>query len=191
MPFVCDRCSHCCRHHRVPLTDQDVERMRPVAPQNESDWLDMVPVAALDMEGEPETVVETRQGRRVLVLRHVQGGCVFLGPQGCTVHAERPRSCRSYPYDRPQNSDSRLGLHPEPLCPVETGIRDLVQQTVAAQALEQQREFELEIQTRDEELRSYAEFVTQYNRKQRVRLRLFRQALPPQAFLTRLRGNEY
>jgi len=32
-----------------------------------------------------------------LRLRNEKGQCVFLGPGGCTVYAERPEGCRLYP----------------------------------------------------------------------------------------------
>lgn len=32
-----------------------------------------------------------------LRLRNERGHCVFLGPQGCTVHESRPEGCRLYP----------------------------------------------------------------------------------------------
>ena len=44
--------------------------------------------------------------------------CTFLGPEGCTVHADRPLVCRLYPLGRAVDADGREGFvtlepHPE------------------------------------------------------------------------------
>ena len=46
------------------------------------------------------------------------GACVFLGPEGCTVHDDRPEVCRLYPLGRFREADGtegfvRLERHPE------------------------------------------------------------------------------
>lgn len=193
MSFVCDRCSKCCRTHRVPVTDQDVARLKLSAGDDVSEWLELVAAEQLDMIGEPETVVETRLGRRVLVLKHVDNACVFLGPAGCRVHPLRPRACRAYPYDRPTTSNegqplkhpNAVGLHPAPLCPPETGYLRIVDDKISAYHDERQAHLR-EVKERDLELSSYAELVMNYNRKQRLRQRLGRRAWDGNVFLQML-----
>ncbi len=104
--FRCDRCGICCRTHRVPVTDADVTRLREaLSPELPPDrFLEWLAPDEVDMDGEPETFVECREGRRLLVLRHrheAEGStCVFFDDRkGCTVHPHRPTSCRTYPYE--------------------------------------------------------------------------------------------
>ena len=45
------------------------------------------------------------------------GACVFLGSEGCSVHADRPLACRLYPLGRHVASDGRewfSRIHPHP-----------------------------------------------------------------------------
>ncbi len=51
------------------------------------------------MTGEPETFVQLPQGRRLMVLRWRDDGCVLLNDDRCRVHPHRPSSCRMYPFD--------------------------------------------------------------------------------------------
>ena len=172
----------------MPLTDQDLLRLKSALGDDVSRWLEMLDATQLDMIGEPETVVETRAGRQVLVFKHNEEGCVFLGSGGCTVHPHRPRACRSYPYDRPENAEQSIGLHPAPLCPPETGfLRVLDDQS--GDHTQERHQYGLEVQERDRELHSYAELVMSYNRKQRLRRRLGRLPSEGEVFLRMLSGS--
>src|SRR5690606_13166900 len=79
----------------------------------------------VDLLGEPESLAQLTEGRRLLVLRHVGEApelrCTFLGDGGCRVHAHRPMACRSYPYDRPDGRGA-LGLVPNYVCPDASGV---------------------------------------------------------------------
>jgi uncharacterized protein len=60
----------------------------------------------------------TRDGAGVLLAQREDGACVFLGPEGCTVHADRPEVCRLYPLGRLRRADgveefTRLERHPQ------------------------------------------------------------------------------
>lgn len=169
------------------MTDQDVLRLKSAIGDDMSHYLELLDVAQLDMIGEPETVVETRAGRQVLVLQHEAGGCVFLGPSGCTVHPHRPRACRAYPYDRPESTEHQIGLHPAPLCPPETGFLQVLDDHGVDPTQERQRHF-IEVAERDRELHGYADLVMSYNRKQRLRRRLGRLPWDGDVFLAMLLG---
>ena len=59
----------------------------------------------------------TEAGGTVLQTRADDRGCVFLGPQGCTVHPDRPLACRLYPLARwtsPEGDESFGHLEPHP-----------------------------------------------------------------------------
>ncbi len=65
----CNGCTACCHHHIIEV-DPSVD--------------DMSKLDVVESDGK-------------LILRETSDGtCVHLGPQGCTVHAHRPRVCRSY-----------------------------------------------------------------------------------------------
>ena len=82
--YECRRCLKCCRHKRIQLNPYEVARMARA-------------------QGLSTTAFRTRfthnQGG-VELLQAEDGDCVFLGPDGCTVHPDRPLVCRLYPLGR-------------------------------------------------------------------------------------------
>lgn len=181
--FRCDRCSHCCRTHRVPLTRTDVHRLKD-GPLKQQEFTDFLSSEEVDMTGEPESFAWLKEGRRVLVLRHTEttGGCVFLNEHGCGVHRLRPSACRTYPYDRPESGEG-LDLVPGAMCPPETGV--LV--TLRKDGAESSRsEFVSAVRKRDQELEKHADFVSRWNLHQGARVRLGRTPKPAAAFLEEL-----
>lgn len=180
--FSCDRCSHCCRTHRVPLTGKDVTRLEEYG-QKTQKFVQLLSPDEIDMSGEPESFAMLKEGRRVLVLRYETrtNGCIFLGAAGCTVHPARPRACRTYPFDRPDKSGT-LGSVPGYLCPPDTGV--LV--TLRRSGDDLPLEFVTALKERDAELSEYALFVESWNRRQRSRIRLGRAPESCDAFLERL-----
>src|SRR5262249_31510445 len=59
----------------------------------------------------------TEDGRGTVLRQNEDGTCVFLGPQGCQVHPDRPLVCRLYPLGRQVGSDgseffTKLKGHP-------------------------------------------------------------------------------
>lgn len=181
--FTCDRCSRCCRSHRVPLTQADVVRLE-AGPLPLSEFTEFLSPDEVEMGGEPESFARLREGRRVLVLRHAgpTQGCVFLNENGCAVHDLRPSSCRTYPYDRPENG-SELGLVPGAMCPPETGLL----LTLGKRGDPATRvEFIGAILKRDEELKQHADVIQRWNLRQRTRLRLGRTPESGAEFLAEL-----
>lgn len=54
----------------------------------------------IDLDDEPEAFVRLRSGRRVMILRHVRGGCVLLDSKNrCSAYQARPLGCRVFPFD--------------------------------------------------------------------------------------------
>ena len=101
--YVCNRCMRCCYGKRIPLNPYDLIRLAEVLHTTTGDLIERHTIDGVclkvrtDVEGEP---------------------CVFLGEDGCTVHAGRPGACRVYPLGRSCSLDGeeRLALvepHPQ------------------------------------------------------------------------------
>ena len=98
--FRCTGCGQCCRTLRVAVTDRDLERLVRASGLDAERLVDWLEPDAVDMSGEPESFVDLRQGRRLMVLAHGPGGCRLLGDGArCSVYAARPRDCRLFPFD--------------------------------------------------------------------------------------------
>lgn len=86
--YECRACSRCCRGKVIRLSPYDVARLAEAC-------------------GTSTTEVLTRwtsEGGATLA-RHSDGSCVFLGPNGCSVHPGRPLVCRLYPLGRRLEAD--------------------------------------------------------------------------------------
>jgi uncharacterized protein len=80
----------------------------------------------------------TEAGGTVLQTREDDRGCVFLGPQGCTVHPDRPLACRLYPLARwvaPDGAESFGHLEPHPQTAGIYGTRGTVDDFLTAQGV--------------------------------------------------------
>lgn len=88
----CTGCGKCCRGNQVPLSDQDLQRIR------QQRW-DRHP----DFRGERTVVRQGLLSRRYRLAQRGDGTCVFLGEDGlCQIHKEfgfdaKPLVCRMYP----------------------------------------------------------------------------------------------
>ena len=62
------------------------------------EWIVLDPAAGDVVEiYETVEVVDPRSGRAAEALAHQENGdCVYLGPEGCTIHSYRPRICRQF-----------------------------------------------------------------------------------------------
>jgi len=163
LKFRCTGCGNCCRDPLLPLTDADLHRVVSHTGLPASEVVKWVDRHGIDLPGEPESFVMLRSGRRVMVLRHVQGGCRFLGADDrCTIYEARPLGCRIFPFDPDFNRKGemvRLRMIEATDCPYEkdgknskTAIRTLHRQTEA-------------------ELLAYQAKVVDWNRTQRSRVR--------------------
>ena len=82
--YTCNRCTRCCHHKRIMLNPYELLRLA---------------------RSRGVTVEEfirdfTEDGGTVLKFDGPDCACVFLGPEGCTVHSDRPLVCRLYPLGR-------------------------------------------------------------------------------------------
>jgi hypothetical protein len=73
----CNGCTACCHFSRI-----DVDPSREL-PED---------LAHLDLIADPDPPVPGG----LMLRKRADGACIHLGPDGCTVHAHRPRACRLY-----------------------------------------------------------------------------------------------
>lgn len=123
LKFRCTGCGNCCKDPLLPLTDEDLARLVSHTGSDPMSLVKFITREEIDMDHEPEGFALLRQGKRVMVLKHVQGRCIYLGPdERCSVYAERPLGCRVFPLD-PTFSRSgklvRLQLIQATECPYE------------------------------------------------------------------------
>ncbi len=83
--FICSRCTHCCHDKLIQMNPYEIARL-----------------AANQGVGTEEFRKRFTQDGEGLYLARTEedNACVFLGPQGCTVHPDRPLVCRLYPLGR-------------------------------------------------------------------------------------------
>jgi Fe-S-cluster containining protein len=87
--YVCRRCSRCCWHKHIQLNPYEVARLAQAKGQSTGDF----------------RAASTIDGCGTALQQKEDGSCVFLGPQGCEVHADRPLVCRLYPLAHHVRSD--------------------------------------------------------------------------------------
>lgn len=109
LSFRCTGCGNCCKEPLLPLTDADVRRIARRTGDQPSEFIRWVDKDGIDMDDEPEAFVMLRQGKRVMVLRHENGGCRYLGKDNrCTIYTSRPLGCRVYPFDPDFTKNGKL-----------------------------------------------------------------------------------
>jgi len=107
--FRCTGCGNCCKDPLLPLTQDDILRIMERTGDSASHIAQVVDKHAIHMDDEPEAFAMLRQGKRVLVLRHEQGRCIYLGDDNrCTIYTSRPLGCRIYPLDPEFNKKKQL-----------------------------------------------------------------------------------
>lgn len=79
--YVCRRCSLCCRNKRIQINPYEVARLARARGETTREFRER-----WTLDGQGTTLGQKEDGT-----------CVFLGPQGCEVHADRPLVCRLYP----------------------------------------------------------------------------------------------
>jgi Fe-S-cluster containining protein len=130
----------------------------------------------IDMDDEPEAFAMLRQGRRVMVLRHSGGGCMYLDAEArCSIYGARPLGCRIFPFDPTYDKSGtlkRLKLIQATECTYELdGKND-------PDALRRLHE------RYDEATRRYHEKVAEWNQLQTRRKRAGRRAQTSREFLS-------
>ncbi|MDF3066030.1 MAG: putative zinc- or iron-chelating domain [Polyangiaceae bacterium] len=185
LAFRCTGCGNCCRSLRVAVTARDALRLANATERPLSHLVEWLAPNEVDMGGEPESFVELREGRRLMVLAQRGGACVLLGENDlCRAYAARPRDCRAFPFDFEATSDGRRRLTLLPLsgCDyAEDGQND-----EAALASEDA--------ARWQELKEYQRWVAAWNRRAWHRKRLHKSVGSAAEFLqesaVRLRASD-
>jgi len=98
--YACGRCSRCCHHKGIALNPYEVLRLARHEGLTTTEFL----ARYTDRAG---TQLKQR----------ADGACVFLGAEGCSVHADRPLVCRIYPLGRhisPEDEETFYELEPHP-----------------------------------------------------------------------------
>jgi Fe-S-cluster containining protein len=107
--FRCTGCGNCCRDPLLPITDSDLRRVVNHTKLPAKEVVKWVDRHGIDLPGEHAYFALLRAGRRVMVLRHSQGHCRFLGADDrCTIYEERPLGCRIFPFDPDFNRQGKL-----------------------------------------------------------------------------------
>lgn len=109
LSFRCTGCGNCCKEPLLPLTDDDLRRIVRHTGERALDIVRFVDKNQIDLDDEPESFTELRQGRRVMVLAHGRRGCRYLGRDDrCTIYSARPLGCRVFPFDPLFSRDGKL-----------------------------------------------------------------------------------
>jgi Fe-S-cluster containining protein len=119
---VCNACNRCCHNKAIRVGPYEALRLSRRLGISTTEFFERFTEAG-------GTVLQTREDDR---------GCKFLGPQGCTVHPDRPLACRLYPLARwisPDSDESFGHLEPHPQTAGIYGTRGTVDDFLTAQGL--------------------------------------------------------
>jgi Fe-S-cluster containining protein len=171
----------------VPVTHVDVVRLAALLGHTDG-WLEWLAPDALHLDGETDSLVDLRDGPRLLVLAQVRDSkqraacALHRENEGCGAYPQRPACCRNYPFelDEPVHDVApndggrvRLKLHHDVLCEAETGILALGSgtETASAEAADDEatRAARAVYDAAQNELASYVARVAEWNRRQRRR----------------------
>jgi uncharacterized protein len=97
--YHCGACSRCCEGKAIRVGPYEVLRLARHFGLTTTEFI----------------AQHTQSGGTVL--QTVKGNCSFLGPGGCTVHADRPLACRLYPLGMQVSAEGERtfgSLHPHP-----------------------------------------------------------------------------
>jgi len=102
--YSCNRCKKCCYDKRIRLTPYEILRLARNLRISTKEFISQF----------------TDEGGTLLRFRSEDGGCSLLGEEGCSVHSDRPGSCRIYPLGGQYQLDgpetfTALTPHPESL----------------------------------------------------------------------------
>jgi hypothetical protein len=117
--YTCHACRRCCHDKIIRLNPYEVARLAQNRGVSTTEFLAQY------------------TGAQGTALKQVdQGACVFLTPEGCGVHADRPLVCRLYPLGRRVTAEGRETFHellPNPETEGEYGLNGTVEEFLAGQ----------------------------------------------------------
>ncbi len=178
LSFRCTTCANCCKDLRVPLTTADLRRLVGQTGQPAHEIVAWLPTDAVDLTGEPGSLVmlEQTSPRSLMTLAQRGGECRFLAADArCSVYEERSASCQLYPFDAsfgPRGGLRRLRLLGGTRCEY---ARDGHNDPHALREADQRRWVEH---------RAYLAQVSDWNRSQCHRSRFGHRQLGRQEFLS-------
>ncbi|MGV8162667.1 MAG: YkgJ family cysteine cluster protein [Candidatus Nanoarchaeia archaeon] len=79
----CGNCFNCCKGVLVKVRDEDIERW------NSEKRQDII-----------ENIETWRIGSKFLKSKKDSNECIFLTPEGCSIHATRPMTCKRFPLSK-------------------------------------------------------------------------------------------
>ena len=106
--FTCSRCLHCCRDKRIQINPYEIARLS----------------RSLGIGTTEFRARHTEAGNGTCLAFKPSGECEFLGPEGCSVHADRPLVCRLYPLGRHIRADGVESFSHVPPHPLSRGNFD-------------------------------------------------------------------
>ena len=95
----CAKCAKCCIEPLIPLNDYEVRKITRATGLLASKIVRFVPFEKVSWPKDSDDWVELREGRRIMMLRHHRGKCMFLKNRRCLIYNHRPRVCRLFPVD--------------------------------------------------------------------------------------------
>lgn len=118
--YVCHACRRCCHDKIIQLNPYEVARLAGNLGLSTTEFLDRY----------------TERSGTVLRRTEEDGACVFLTPEGCGVHPDRPLVCRLYPLGRKvtaEGEESFREVEPHPRTEGEYGTNGTVGEFLARQ----------------------------------------------------------
>jgi hypothetical protein len=104
--YACQRCGRCCVGKRIQVNPYEIARL----------------ARRLGITAAEVRARYTQDGAGVVLDQDERDACVFLGPEGCTVHPDRPLVCRLYPLGRHIEESGRVSFSHVDLEPPPGGL---------------------------------------------------------------------
>jgi Fe-S-cluster containining protein len=141
LAFRCTECGNCCSDTLVPITDLDVRRLMEATGLPAEEIVAFYAPSDFEDKGEGLSFANLDGGRFTLGLqkrRDEENGrdaCKFFVNNRCSVYAQRPVTCRVWPFtlafDATGRRVTRLSINPALPCPYELDGKNSLARLVA------------------------------------------------------------
>ncbi len=113
--FECTNCGLCCKANRIPLREEDIERLQEQGYELDQLFEEISPVLISSQNIDGNFI-------KAYILRKkpFSNECIFLDENNmCKVHEFKPLACRIYPFAIRKETDSTVLviIHPHSVCP--------------------------------------------------------------------------